>query len=79
MVFGSCWGPEWKNDLEEIKFCFDGWFYECKLLLQMFFSFNTTFYEEHIGLAMGSSLSPFLAEIFMNNIETKIFSNPQFT
>ena len=51
---------------------------EIKLLLdlcieQNYFLFNGKFYKQSSGLAMGSPLSPILAEIFMNEFEHKLF------
>lgn len=43
-------------------------------LNQNYFQFNNKFYKQTSGLAMGSPLSPLLAEIFMSNIEERIFS-----
>lgn len=39
---------------------------------QNFFQFNNVFYSQTDGLAMGSSLSPLLAEIFMSNLEKSL-------
>lgn len=38
-------------------------------LSQNFFKFNDKFYQQPDGLAMGSSLSPFLADVFMDFLE----------
>lgn len=38
-------------------------------LSQDFFVFNEKFYQQPEGLAMGSCLSPFLADLFMDNLE----------
>ena len=38
-------------------------------LEQNFFMFDQKIFEQPSGLAMGSPLSPFLAEVFMNNLE----------
>lgn len=42
------------------------------VLKQNFFQFNNCFYRQNTGLAMGSNLSPLLAEIFMDNLEKNI-------
>lgn len=48
-------------------------------LEQNFFSFNGDIYCQNEGLAMGSPLSPILADIFMHNFETSfIVNNPIF-
>jgi len=44
-------------------------------LKQNFFVFNNLFFEQPSGLAMGCNLSPFLADIFMDNLENKLFSS----
>ena len=44
------------------------------VLQQNFFTFNNCVYVQNKGLAMGSPLSPFLAELFLNNMESKIIS-----
>lgn len=44
-------------------------------LQQNFFQFNNSFYSQPDGLAMGSSLSPLLAEIFMNHLECNNITN----
>ena len=44
-------------------------------LNQNYFCFNEKFYESKDGLIMGSPLSPLLAEIFLDNLETKFHSN----
>jgi hypothetical protein len=47
---------------------------------QNYFLFNGYYYKQKEGLAMGSPLSPILAEIFMDHLEEKIFnSNHQYT
>lgn len=38
-------------------------------LLQFFFKFINTFLKQTTGLAMGSNVSPLLAEIFMSNLK----------
>lgn len=45
------------------------------------FKFNNYYYQQLDGLAMGSPLSPLLAEIFMANFENKLFNsnNPLLT
>lgn len=43
-------------------------------LNQNYFKYNDQFYKQCEGLAMGSPLSPILAEIFMDNFEDKLFS-----
>lgn len=48
------------------------------VLDQNFFQFNNILYTQDSGLAMGSPLSPLLAEIFMSKIESKIESHPLF-
>ncbi|KAK5645737.1 hypothetical protein RI129_004201 [Pyrocoelia pectoralis] len=45
---------------------------------QNFFKFQGDHYSQDIGLAMGSNLSPLLAEIFMNNLEMEFISKHQF-
>lgn len=46
---------------------------------QNFFQFDNKFYAQTSGLAMGSNISPLAAEIFMNNLESKIFVNRRFS
>ncbi|XP_072381211.1 uncharacterized protein [Diabrotica undecimpunctata] len=47
-------------------------------LAQDFFVFNSKFYRQPDGLAMGSCLSPLLADIFMDHLEsTHIMKNPE--
>ncbi|XP_050513525.1 uncharacterized protein LOC126889333 [Diabrotica virgifera virgifera] len=49
-------------------------------LSQNFFNFNNTTYVQPDGLAMGSPLSPILADIFLNDLESnKIVKNNPFT
>lgn len=43
-----------------------------------YFKFNDKFFEQKDGLAMGSPLSPLLAELFMDNLESRIFENSPF-
>ena len=43
-------------------------------LEQNFFMFDQKIFEQPSGLAMGSPLSPFLAEVFMNNLEVNHIS-----
>ncbi|KAK5649862.1 hypothetical protein RI129_000891 [Pyrocoelia pectoralis] len=45
---------------------------------QNFFLFNNSFYSQSEGLAMGSNLSPILAEIFMNDLEKNYIINNKF-
>ncbi|KAK5648028.1 hypothetical protein RI129_002920 [Pyrocoelia pectoralis] len=45
---------------------------------QNFFKFNHNYYSQREGLAMGSNLSPILAEIFMNKLETAFITQSQF-
>ena len=40
----------------------------------IYFLFESPFYTQPNGLAMGSPLSPLLAEIFMSNFEAKLFA-----
>lgn len=49
------------------------------VLDQNFFIFNNKFYKQNSGLAMGSALSPLLAELFMSNLEFKIMNSPLFS
>jgi hypothetical protein len=42
---------------------------------QNYFIFNEKFYEQISGLAMGSPLSPLLADIFMDRFEQNLFKN----
>jgi hypothetical protein len=42
---------------------------------QNYFLFNDIYYKQKDGLAMGSPLSPLLAEIFMDNFEEKLFDS----
>ena len=42
---------------------------------QNYFLFNNQFYTQEEGLAMGSPLSPLLAEIFMDHLENKLFQS----
>ena len=49
---------------------------ECSLR-QNFFEFNHNLYEQKFGLAMGSPLSPFLPELFLDNFEKNIISKEQ--
>lgn len=44
-------------------------------LCQNYFSFNRTIYQQPDGLAMGSCLSPFLADIFMDSLENNHIIN----
>lgn len=44
-------------------------------LKQNYFIFNGTVYSQEQGLGMGSPLSGLLAEIFMNDLESKFFNN----
>ncbi|XP_050519268.1 uncharacterized protein LOC126893296 [Diabrotica virgifera virgifera] len=47
-------------------------------LSQDFFIFNNNFYKQPDGLAMGSCLSPFLADVFMDHLESNyIMKNPE--
>ncbi|XP_074039195.1 uncharacterized protein [Leptinotarsa decemlineata] len=48
-----------------LKFC----------ISQDFFVFNNKFYSQPDGLAMGNPLSPFLADIFMENLENSFIIN----
>ena len=43
---------------------------EC--LRQNYFRFNNTFYIQGAGLSMGPSLSPIMAEMFMNDLENRL-------
>ena len=43
-------------------------------LQQNFFVFNDKFYQQKEGLAMGSPLSPYLADVFLNHLETSQIS-----
>ncbi|KAK5644613.1 hypothetical protein RI129_005913 [Pyrocoelia pectoralis] len=45
---------------------------------QNFFKFNNQCYTQIDGLAMGSNLSPLLAEIFMNNLESNHIATSKF-
>ena len=52
----------------------------CKEMLHMAvlnvdFSFNNEMYKQIDGVAMGSSLGPILANIFVGYLEFKLFSN----
>nr|XP_008201306.2 PREDICTED: uncharacterized protein LOC103315148 [Tribolium castaneum] len=47
------------------------------VLDQNFFLFDSDFYAQDSGLAMGSSLSPLLAEIFMTKLEKQIFARQE--
>ncbi|XP_045470675.1 uncharacterized protein LOC123677962 [Harmonia axyridis] len=49
------------------------------VLRQNFFQFNNLFYVQKSGLAMGSNLSPLLAEVFMSNLESTISQHPSFS
>lgn len=49
---------------------------EC--LKQNYFEFNGQFYTSNVGLIMGNPLSPLLAEIFMDFIESEIKKHPLF-
>lgn len=49
------------------------------VLDQNFFIFDNKFYKQNSGLAMGSALSPLLAELFMSDLESKIINNPLFS
>lgn len=42
---------------------------------QNYFRFNNTYYRQKEGLAMGSPLSPLMAEVFMDNFECKYIVN----
>lgn len=48
------------------------------VLKQNFFQFNNKVYSQNSGLAMGSNLSPLLAEIFLYFLEQNIKSHPLF-
>jgi hypothetical protein len=53
---------------------------EFSLLLELcvnqnYFLFNNNFYKQTDGLAMGSPLSPILADIFMDNLESQLFNS----
>jgi hypothetical protein len=54
--------------MDNLKICTD----------QNFFKFNGVIYKQTEGLAMGSPLSPLLADIFMDNFEKRIFSEDKF-
>jgi hypothetical protein len=45
---------------------------------QNYFRFNNSFYIQKSGLPMGSPLSPLLADIFLNELENRIFSVSKF-
>lgn len=45
------------------------------LMEQNYFRFNNKFYKQTKGLPMGSSLSPIMSEIYMNNFENKFLNN----
>ena len=45
-------------------------------LKQNYFEFNGSIFQDKDSLAIGSSLSPLAAEIFMDNLEQKIMSHP---
>lgn len=45
-------------------------------LSENYFQFENTFYKQKQGLAMGSPLSPLMAELFMEEIEKTIFESP---
>ena len=45
---------------------------------QDFFQFDHIYFKQTSGLAMGSPLSPFLAEIFMNSLEESLSKSPHF-
>jgi Reverse transcriptase (RNA-dependent DNA polymerase) len=45
---------------------------------QNYFRFNNSFYSQKSGLPMGSPLSPLLADIFLDELENKIFSTSKF-
>ena len=46
-----------------------------EIINQNYCRFNNKFYKQTVGLAMGSPLSPILAEIYMNNFENEIINN----
>lgn len=48
------------------------------VLQQNFFKFNDLFYEQKAGLAMGSNLSPLMAEMFLSNLECQISKHPLY-
>ena len=43
-----------------------------------FFTYNNTFYKQRTGAAMGSPLSPVIADIFLKHFEEKAFKNAQY-
>ena len=45
-------------------------------LNQNYFKFNNTYYTQNTGLPMGSPLSPLIADIFMDNLETYFLKTP---
>jgi predicted GIY-YIG superfamily endonuclease len=47
-------------------------------LTQCCFEFNNKYYLQNKGLPMGSSLSPFMAELFMSNLEEQKLKNAPF-
>ena len=48
------------------------------VLTNTYFSFNGNFYEQKFGTAMGSPVSPIVANIFMQNLETKAVQYSEF-
>ena len=54
--------------LKIVKMCMD----------QNYFRFNNRFYKQNKGLPMGSSLSPILAEIYMNDFENNFMNNSKY-
>lgn len=50
-----------------------------KLCLEnSYFSFDNSFYKQVNGLAMGSPLSPIIANLYLEHFESQIFNNPSF-
>ena len=45
------------------------------ILHKTFFKFNNKFFTQCSGLAMGSNLSPFLSEVFMNSLEKQMMTS----
>ena len=48
------------------------------VLTNTYFSFNGKFYQQKFGMAMGSPVSPIVANIFMQDLETKAVQYSEF-
>ncbi|KAL6421570.1 hypothetical protein ACFW04_014304 [Cataglyphis niger] len=60
----------WNDIALNTKFNLSQFLYAVKIILDSTFSFNGKFYEQIFGSPMGSPLSPILADIVMDDLET---------